>query len=197
MRRYIPSLSARIQSWMHLRLLSAAAVVALTGALAVPSASLASCVIPNYAAHMANSGNVVLAGTLLEVGPQQITVAVLRWWGEGAAPSVVVQRPPTDPNAITSVDWNPHPGEAYVILARRDGAVLSTRACEQLPGTPQTAHEVEVALGAGITPGGTVEPTGEEVEPAGSGMLPFAFVGLAVLGAIAVVLAITRLRRPQ
>ena len=187
----------RTEIWMRLRVLSAAMLLTAAAALAAPAVALASCVLPNYGAHMADANNVVVAGTILQVAPQQVSVAVQRWWGAGAAPSVVIQRQPTDPNVITSVDWNPRPGEAYIILARHEAGGLSTDVCGQLPGTAQMAQEVETALGPGIAPNSTGEAPTEQVEPAGAGLIPFALVGLAVLAAIAATLAIVRLRRTR
>jgi hypothetical protein len=172
-------------------------LLAFAGAFAAPAASLASCVLPNYGVHMTDPNSVIVAGTVLQVAPQQVTVAVQRWWGAGAASSVVIQRPPSDPNVITSADWNPQPGEAYIILARHEAGGLSTGICAQLPGTADLAQEVETALGAGIVPGSTGEAPTDQVEPLGAGLLPIAFVGLAVLAAIAATIAILRLRRTR
>ncbi|MGI8703774.1 MAG: hypothetical protein ACR2JZ_04600 [Candidatus Limnocylindrales bacterium] len=179
----------------RLRLLSAAILVTLAGALGAPAATLASCLPPNYPAFMAEPNNVIVAGTVLQVAPQQVTVIVQKWWGAGATQQVAIQRPPSDPNVISSVDWNPRPGEAWIILAHRDGPGLTTAVCGQLPGTVEEAQEVQAAVGPGVAPSPPAETTTAQTEPEGLGVLALMFLGLAMLLAGAAALAITRTRR--
>lgn len=177
------------------RLLSAAMLLTFAGALGAPAATLASCIMPNYAAHMADPANVIVAGTIRQVAPQQVIVTVQKWWGAGGVETAVIQRPPTDPNVITIVDWNPQPGEPYIILAHREGAGLVTGVCQQLPGTPEMAQEVETALGPGVAPSPPAETISAPTEQEGLGILALVFLGLAVLLAGAATFAIRRMGR--
>jgi hypothetical protein len=166
--------------------------------LAAAPASLASCVPPQLRPFADEPGSVVVAGTVLQVSQKQVAFDVELWWGDDPQPSVVIQRPPGDPTVITSVDWNPEPGEPWVILARRQGGVLTTNVCDQLPGTQATVQEVESSLGAGIVPVASDPPEASEVPDRGGdrGLAPIAAaIGLAAALAAGVTFVVVSRRR--
>ena len=170
-------------------------LVTLAGALGAPAATLASCLPPNYPAFMAEQNKVIVAGTVTQVAPQQVTITVQKWWGAGAEQQVVIQRPPSDPNVISSADWNPQPGEPWIILAQRDGPGLTTAVCGQWPGSAEEAQKVQAAVGPGVVPSPPADTTGTQTESEGLGALALVFLGLAMLVAGAAALATRRARR--
>jgi len=164
--------------------------------VAAPAASLASCLPPQFRPFADEPGTVVVAGTVLQTAPQQVAIDVQLWWGADPQPSVVIQRPATDPSVISSTDWDPKPGEQWVVLARRDGDALRTAVCDQMPATALSVGEVESSLGAGVVP---AEPdptaTGTTAEPGLPEWLPIVGAGfVAALAATAVVVLYRRRR---
>jgi len=170
------------------------AVVAVTS-LAAAEPALASCLPPQFQPFADDPDTVVLAGSVRQVAGTQVVFDVQLWWGNEPQRSVVIERPPNDPTVITSVDWEPQPGEPWVIIAHREGDLLRTNTCEQLPGTQATVGEVESSLGTGVVP---TEPAPSETTASGGlGSLPIiaGVAGLVVAGGLALAIAVRR-RRP-
>lgn len=161
-----------------------AAAVALMSA-STPAPTLASCIPPQFQTFSGEPDTVVLAGTVTQVAATQVAVEVQLWWGENPRSSVVIERPPKDPNVITSVDWEPKPGEPWVIIARRDAGVLRTSTCEQLPGTQATVREVESSLGPGVEPAASAIASPSPEPNATAGDSPTVLVIAAVASGIA------------
>ena len=177
-----------------------AALLMLPALLAAPTGVFASCIQPDVRTFMADPANVVIAGTVVQVGPNQVSVEVQRWWGEGPQTSVLIERPPTDPGVITSTDWNPAPGEAAIILATRGPGALKTAVCHQLPGDAQFLADIRSSLGDGVVPQASAAPDPapqpEATSTQASGAIALAALGaVALLGAIAGVWLAMRRRR--
>ncbi len=167
------------------------AVLSIAGlVLAAPAPSLASCVPPQLRPFADEPGSIVVAGTVLQTNPTQVAIDVQLWWGADPQPTVVIERPVTDPTVISSTDWAPQAGEQWVVLARRDRGALRTSVCDQMPATAASVGEVESSLGAGVVPPST-EPTtgGASPEPGVPGWMPIVtgvvLVGLAVVAVVA------------
>jgi hypothetical protein len=180
---------------LKLRLTIAVASIIGYGA-AAPVTSIASCVPPPLRPFPDEPGAIVVAGTVRETNPQQVALDVQLWWGADPQPSVAIQRPATDPTVISSTDWDPKPGEQWVVLARRDGNVLRTSVCDQMPATAVSVGEVESSLGPGVVPA-AADPTsgGATPDPGLPGWVPFLGGGLLAALAVVAVVALNRRRR--
>jgi hypothetical protein len=180
---------------------SVVALLVVAGALAAPARTLASCVLPNYPAFLAEPNAAIIGGRILKVTPQSVTVSAERWWGPGATPVVVIARPPTDPNVISSVDWNPQPGEPWIILAHLQGVGMKTEVCGQWGATAEALGEVAAAAGPGVVPA-EVRPTANgadlgdsgQLQPDGSSPTPTLVIALVALTSAGAVVAFAFLR---
>lgn len=148
---------------------------------AMPATSFASCIPPQFHAFAGGTDTVVLEGAIVAVEPTRVIVDAARWWGNEPRQRVAIQRTPADPTVITSVDWNPQPGERWVIVAKRDGNALATGVCEQLPTDPSVLTEVRSSLGEGVVP----QPAAESASDAG--WSPILLAGLLAIGLVVLV----------
>lgn len=186
-----------MQRFLPMKLRFGVAVAAIIGlALSVPATSLASCVPPQLKPFAQEPGSVVVAGTVVQVGPQQVAIDVQLWWGADPRGAVVIQRPATDPTVISSTDWDPKPGEQWVVLARRDGPALRTSVCDQMLATAASVGEVESSLGAGAVPAASDQTTGgATAEPGLPGWVPILGGGVLAGLVAAAVSTLNRRRR--
>jgi len=175
----------------------AVALVPIIGIAAVaPVTSIASCVPPQLRPFADEPGTVVFAGTVRKTNALQVALDVQVWWGVDPRPAVAVQRPAIDPTVISSTDWDPKPGEQWVVLARQHAGALHTGVCEQMPATAVSVGEVESSLGPGVVPSATEPATGgATADPGLPGWAPFVGVGLLAGLAVAAVVALNRRRR--
>lgn len=148
---------------------------------ATPAASLASCVPPQFQAFAGDADAVVLEGVIVAVEPGRVIVDATRWWGNEPRQRIAIHRTPADPTVITSVDWNPQPGERWVIVAKRSGDRLVTGVCEQMPADPSVLTEVQSSLGEGVVPQPAAEPASD------AGLSPILLASLLVIGMVVVV----------
>lgn len=117
-----------------------------------PANVMASCAPIQMQGVTLEPGTVVMAGTVTQVTPGQVVLAIERWWGTDAQTNAAVDRPAVDPTVISSTDWNPQPGEAWLIVAQREDDSLSTNVCAQMPSTPDAIAELDTNLGLGSDP---------------------------------------------
>ena len=163
-------------------------VLALIALTAASASSLASCIPPQFQTFAGAADTVVVEGAIVAVEPTRVIADVARWWGAEPRQRVSIDRPPADPTVITSVDWNPQPGERWVIIAKRDSDRLVTGVCEQMATDPLVLGEVASSLGEGVVPQPDAEPASD------SGLSPVLVAVLFGTGA-AVLVALVLVRR--
>lgn len=120
--------------------------------MAAPANVMASCVPIQGQSLKLEPGTVVMTGTVTQVTAGQVVLVVGRWWGDDVQTNAAVDRPAVDPTVISSTDWNPQPGEAWLIVARRTDGSLTTDVRAQTPSTPETIAELDSTLGPGSDP---------------------------------------------
>lgn len=157
-------------------------VFALAGVLAASPLALASCVPPAMITFKDDPNTVVVGGTILRVTPAIVTVAVELWWGVGPLEQVEIKRPPTDPTVITSTDWNPQPGEGWIIIAERDVDAFSTGVCQQLPDDQRSITEVVNSLGDPLKPALSSDPVPTAPANSDPPVGPIVIVAIMLLG---------------
>jgi hypothetical protein len=125
----------------RLALLAAVASVAAAGALARPSAALASCRLPLAIQEAVNSADIVFVGTVVgtENGNAWATVRIEEIWRGPDQPASVVVRGGPGGNTATSVDRSFEVGVRYLFFPfAGENGVLSDNACSST--TPWSAE---------------------------------------------------------
>lgn len=176
---------------------AALVLAVLAGTLSVSTAQ-ASCMPLDLALLPDAPGRVVVAGTVLDVSPAGTLLEVERWWG--AEPrdiiTIVGGRGSADPGVVTSVDWTPRPGEAWLVVGQRQADLaIRTEACQQTDAQPSTLQSAEEAFGPPQEPPFAPEPGPSDPEQS----LPAAAVlvgggALLVLLTLGVLLLLRRSR---
>lgn len=158
---------------------------------ATPATSFASCIQPQFHAFAGAADTVVLEGAIVAVEPTRVIVDAARWWGNEPRQRIAIDRTPADPTVITSVDWNPQPGERWVIVAKRDGNALATGVCQQMPTDQSVLTEVQSSLGEGVVPQPAVTESASD-----AGLPPILLAGLLAIGLVVLVGLRLARRRP-
>ncbi len=148
--------------------------LAASSALQSPAPTLASCMEISFDDQ---PGVVVFAGTVAEVDPARsgtARMAVEQWFaGERPSDSVVVTGAAysNEPGVVSSVDWTPRAGEAYVIVGRwEDSGAVVSEPCQQMPVTAGKLDEARAVFGEPLeapfaSPAPVVDPNAGEDPP--------------------------------
>ena len=182
-------------------------LAALAVALARPAPALASCMPLDLAKIERTSGRVVFAGTVVATEGTATRMRVEQWYlGSDPQDLVVVAggRGSSEPNVVTSVDWSPQPGQAYLVVAERDASgQLKTEACQQAAATAEGLRQAASVFGEPdvapfASPGPSPTGAGESRQPSAPGAAldtaVLAAAGLAGVGAVALLVALGRRR---
>jgi hypothetical protein len=95
-----------------------AGAVALASALSGGSPAAASCIpLADLLPDATSEASAVFVGTVLAAGDVHTEMSVDSWYLGRAPVGTVVVVGGRDPEAITSVDWDPSPGERFVVVA--------------------------------------------------------------------------------
>jgi hypothetical protein len=142
-----------------------AAAVALTSTLFVGPPAAASCIpLADLLPDAASETSAVFIGTVLATGDVETEMAVDSWYFGASPVSEVVVVGGRDPQAITSVDWAPVPGEHYVVVAEPVGESLwITGTCQQSEPFPELLATLEARYGEPQPP--PYPPAGDVASP--------------------------------
>ncbi|HET7677227.1 MAG TPA: hypothetical protein VFK38_05180 [Candidatus Limnocylindrales bacterium] len=182
--------------------LRAILVLALLGAaLLAPGlarVAQASCMPLDLTAVRAQGDAVVFAGTVLGEEPGGTRMVVEQWYqGNAARDQVVVSGGKATPGAVSSIDWMAGPGQAWVVVARRDAnGRLATEPCQQMSVDQATLDQLKAIFGAPQTP--PFEQGGPGSDAAAAQSVPVPIIGgLLGLVAAAIGFLVVRLRRAE
>lgn len=176
------------------RLVVSASLALISAALlGSPAPALGSC-LPLHLGEIPETPSlVVFSGTVVSTTGAVTTLRVERWFS-GAGPTARVTvyggRGSADPRVVTSVDWAPVTGSAYVVVAQRseDGR-LTTQACQQARADEETLSSAIAAFGPGIIPATADAPAG-----AVRGVDALAEIGSALIVSVAIFVMVVFLR---
>lgn len=130
----------------------AAAALALAALLLLPGHPVdASCMPLELRTLPRTADTVVFTGTVLEIDGQRVRMQVEDWFtgrDPRGAVLVVGGRGSSDPTVVTSVDWRPRPGEAYLVVGESGApGMIVTAACRQAPVSPAKLAEATAVFG--------------------------------------------------